>query len=176
MTEMGAQEQLEHRRAINRRYYVKNKEKELERLRVYRILHPEKRRATLARSYKKNKLKHRAGVYKWRLSNKEKQKEINRKSYAKCGRETSKIWAKNNPGKKSSYRTAHRCRKLLATPPWVDFGAIEAFYREAVVRGLTVDHIVPLNNKFVCGLHVPWNLQLLTKSENSRKSNSFSVF
>lgn len=38
-------------------------------------------------------------------------------------------------------------------------------------EGMTVDHVVPLNGRNVSGLHVFWNLQLLSPSANAAKGN-----
>ncbi len=70
--------------------------------------------------------------------------------------------------------------KIQATPKWLTkahFKEMEWFYIEAArltkETGIKheVDHIVPLQGENVRGLHVPWNLQILTKSENIIKGN-----
>lgn len=69
--------------------------------------------------------------------------------------------------------------KLRATPAWANPDAILAFYKRAAdltrKTGIlhTVDHIIPLQGRNVCGLHHEGNLQILTHPENSRKSNHF---
>ena len=82
--------------------------------------------------------------------------------------------ADNRPG----YRSAERAwRKLLpkrCIPSWVDFDQTVPLYALAQALGYTVDHIVPIHGADVCGLHVPWNLQLLTRSENSRKGHRYA--
>lgn len=50
--------------------------------------------------------------------------------------------------------------------------AVAEFYGSCP-EGMTVDHMVPLNNPIVCGLHVPWNFQYMSFPDNSSKGNKF---
>lgn len=89
-------------------------------------------------------------------------------------------WRKNNPDKNTAKSNKYRCNKLNATPKWLTeqhFKEMQEWYTLAKelqwlsVEKLQVDHIVPLKGKYVCGLHVPWNLQILPKSVNISKGN-----
>lgn len=68
---------------------------------------------------------------------------------------------------------ARRASKLKATPKWADRETIYNFYLEAKYQQMHVDHIIPLVSKYVCGLHVEHNLQLLSAIDNRRKSNVY---
>lgn len=88
----------------------------------------------------------------------------------------SKDWGAeraSRPGYKTAEQVFRKLRKTGAAPKWMTVTDTLALYEVANKFGLVVDHIVPLTHKLVCGLHVPWNLQLLTPSENSRKNNRF---
>ena len=36
-----------------------------------------------------------------------------------------------------------------------------------------VDHVVPLTHAEVCGLHAPWNMQVITFAANAAKGNKW---
>ena len=73
-------------------------------------------------------------------------------------------------------------RNRQATPKWLTSEQkqqIVAIYehmrdcRTVTGEDYHVDHIVPLRGDNICGLHVPWNLQVLPAYVNISKSNSF---
>ena len=87
----------------------------------------------------------------------------------------SKKWREAHKGYDCARVALRRARKKQATPPYIKPEELRQVYLKAQELGQTVDHIIPLTHPLVCGLHVPWNLQLLSKSENSSKHNKFSI-
>jgi 5-methylcytosine-specific restriction endonuclease McrA len=85
-----------------------------------------------------------------------------------------------NPELYKELVNARRRRFRDATPKWLTAEhkmEIRLKYRLAIElsRRLgiphAVDHIIPLQGEDVCGLHVPWNMEVITQEQNLKKSN-----
>lgn len=111
-----------------------------------------------------------------------------RKIYLESRKPKKKVYdqqyVKNNPGKIIAKRARRRAAELCAIPPWISLAQreeIDEFYIIAKElqwlsdETLEVDHIEPLQGENSCGLHVPWNLQILPRSLNRSKQNKRSV-
>jgi len=133
--------------------------------RKYKAEHKEAIKKYGAERYLKTKEHHKKLCTLWREENREYKNQI------------SKEWQSANKPRRAASEAKRRSRKLNATPPWLteeDHRNILKIYEYAATLGYHVDHIVPLQGKKVCGLHVPWNLQPLSPKENMIKHNCFN--
>ena len=89
---------------------------------------------------------------------------------------------KINKAEANARKKKYKETKRKSCPKWLSknqHNEIKEFYIEAKkleqIDGIKrhVDHIIPLQGKNVSGLHVPWNLQILTQTENLEKSNKY---
>ena len=136
---------------------------------------PQFKAAELAykKSYRERTVEQRAAyMAAWREENAQHVRQ-----YSKAYRNTHKA------------RYAYLCQKrkidlMNRTPQWLsndDLWMIAETYDLAAKRTATtgvswhVDHIVPLRGKNVSGLHVPFNLRVVTWADNQRKTNKFEV-
>lgn len=126
-------------------YLTNNRELLAEKSRIYRKNNPEKWRETKHQSTLKNKHKYKAKI------------NAASRSYKIKKRQSSK------------YLT-----ELLKSEITTIYENCANMTKELNIE-YQVDHIIPINNELVCGLHVPWNLQILTKDENLFKTNKFDL-
>jgi len=89
-------------------------------------------------------------------------------------------YKKQNPDLYKALNSVRKRRHKNATPPWITEDqkeSIKRLYLHAMhltkITGerYVVDHIIPLINPTICGLHVPWNLRVIPQQENLLKSN-----
>ena len=137
--------------------------------------------------YEKNKEECREKQKQHRLENIDAYRERDRKysqENADAARKRASAWAKENPALANNRNARRRAAKQKAIPAWLsafDLLKIKCIYQVAQMRNKEsdtlwhVDHIVPLRGNLVCGLHVPWNLQVIPAQENLSKNNYFEV-
>ena len=85
-------------------------------------------------------------------------------------------WQKANKGAVCAATAKRRSAVINATPYWADEVEIQKIYKTAEAMRLSgidvhVDHVIPLQNDTVCGLHVHWNLQIINATKNRSKGN-----
>lgn len=143
----------------------------------------------------KARLKKKKREAEWKVNNKDKVLESNKryrernkkyldqkhKEYVKNNpekvREAKKKYEEKNPHIRAKIKTKRRQKERKAVPEWADHKKINEVYKKAKwLESLTglkyhVDHIVPIQGKNVCGLHVWANLQILEASLNCSKGN-----
>lgn len=181
-------EQIARKQAWWRENYHSNPEPFRERSKEYkrklRAENPEKVREAVNAWERANRDKRRVISKRTREKNAESIRLSKAEAYRRSDRlinnEKSKAWRKKNPAKVRVIMNTNLAHRRQAVPKWLtpeQRAQIKRFYWLAqdcsIVTGEAywVDHIIPLRGKTVCGLHVPWNLQVLPREVNQRKSN-----
>lgn len=86
----------------------------------------------------------------------------------------SKKYFKEHRRESLAHVIKRRAALLQRIPKWLtpeQLQQIIGFYTNCP-KGMEVDHIYPLQGKYVSGLHHPDNLQYLTKTQNRKKHNN----
>jgi hypothetical protein len=149
-------------REYRRQYYIINKKDRSIKSKIYRENNKELIKQ-LSHNYHKNNadlISLKKKVY--REQNKDKIKA------------TIKNWYNKNYHRYLVAKAKRRALLKQALPKFADLKKIREIYLNCPV-GYHVDHIVPLQGKNVCGLHVEWNLQYLTPYDNKSKSNKLII-
>ena len=147
---------------------------------------------------RKNPAKVAAKIKKYRVENKDRLIQKDKEKYAKNKEkiiERVSVWSSKNRDKTRLYcqnnykenkpkymakSAERRARKMNASPKWlsaIELAQIQEMYDVAIAKYIQtgiryhVDHIHPLQGDGFNGLHVPWNLQVISEFENLSKGN-----
>ena len=124
-----------------------------------------------------------------RQENKNKIRFYTQRWYAKAIPEVlsqkRKDYREKNPEVFARHSVKRRSSEKAATPLWItdeDKEKTKLIYlKRDFINEMTgikheVDHIHPIQGKHSCGLHVYWNLRIITATENRRKNNSIPSY
>ena len=109
----------------------------------------------------------------WAFNNREKRRKRGRQLASTLKYQLVKKQYKARPEIIKIYNflaAKRRAMKFKATPNWANLDKIKEIYLNCP-KGFHVDHIIPLQSKKVCGLHVHNNLRIITARQNQLKSN-----
>jgi hypothetical protein len=157
------------RKVASRKQFEKNRDRCREKTANWRANNLERARELSRLAHQKHKDKRNAASKLYREQNREKVRALCLK------------WGKENPARAREINADRRARKNQAIPTWADDEFDKLVVAEMFDLGRLrtkatgvkwhVDHIVPLRNKRVCGLHCAANLQVITAEQNHIKGN-----
>ena len=174
--------------AAKRAYYLANKDQENARVKAWGVANTAKlavikktyrdaNKDKAATYYQDNKERFEERTLAYRVANAAELSRKAREWYA-ANLDRAKLRARayqlSHPWVHQKAASLRRSGVGQATPAWADKAAIKAIYVEARALGMHVDHIIPIKGKTVSGLHVPANLQLLSRKENQKKGNRYA--
>lgn len=176
------------KREKDHEWYMRNASEVRERVRKWAKENPEKVRAYAAASRAKPKdaeaiERNREARRKYNEKNADRIRERNARWWRDNAEYAAERFQRYYMANKELYKEATRRRqaaKIQRTPCWLTKDhmlEMRELYSEAArlseETGIKheVDHIVPLQGRAVSGLHVPWNMRIVTRHENRTKHN-----
>lgn len=136
---------------------------------------PERAKTTQAACYKANPEKYKQKAKNYRKNNLLRCKLADQRKYYNTDkevlRERSRRAYKKAPWNSKEAHQRYRNKKNVPLAKMYSKELKEIYKNKP--KYLEIDHIIPISNEFVSGLHVPWNLQYLPLKENRKKGNKF---